>query len=211
LELAAVSPFIDTFNSSQRMLNPFVYLEKALKSDLFLFCKYSFLNITKYVPAKMMDSSLRFHCNISVGNLTQNTEIITLELALQTYPNSSYIDVSKNNKLYVFIKDKFGTSLAPSLTTKVFGTEFKLNFTNYKSNYDTVDINLVSDQQYGNLPTPLTCNTSTSVISCNFPKVSWNHIKINIIFNVTFYSSFFNASVSIQSRVILFTGIYSFH
>jgi hypothetical protein len=197
------------------MFNPVIYLEKALKSDLFLFCKYSFLNSTKYVPAKVMDSPLRFHCIFSIGNLTQNTETISLELALQTYPNSSYIDVSKNNKLYVLIKgnssntnskDKFGTSLAPTLTTKVFDTEFNFNFTNYKSNYDTAEINLQSDERYGNLPTPLTCNTSTAVISCIFPKVSWNHIKINIFFNVSFYSSFFNATISIQSRGILFKG-----
>jgi hypothetical protein len=162
-----------------------------------------------------MDSPLRFHCNISIGNLTQNTETISLELALQTSPNSSYIDVSKNNKSYVLIKgnqttliskDKFETSLALTLTTKIFGAEFNFNFKNYKSNYDTAEINLQSDERYGNLPTPLACNTSTDVISCIFPKVSWNHIKINIIFNVSFYSSFFNATISIQSREILFKG-----
>jgi hypothetical protein len=105
--------------------------------------------------------------------------------------------------------DEVDTNLSSNLTTSIFAKEFNFGFSNYigkLNNYDNISVMLDSDAKYENPSVSMICNTSKELVTCLFPNISLNHIRIKISFNVTFHSLYFNSSVSIKSKEFLFTG-----
>jgi hypothetical protein len=205
--LSHLSPFIDSFNSSNSFATKSIRLftNEIILSDVELYCVFYHKGSLKYYKA-IKESSTILSCLISF-NLTLNTEII--EVGLVVNQSSNIIQLHLKNLSYVFLKEPINLLNIPKT----------INYLNYNSNFtlDFIDLrksNFVSFSNYSVNMIPelhssrlLNCSFDEMSPKCMVPLLSFTYVPVKMNMMMSVSSPFFGENIQIQIDSIYHNGI----
>eukprot|EP01080_Neovahlkampfia_damariscottae_P003710 gene3710-6599_t len=199
IPLQDVYPFIDKFNETTKSQSKIIRIQsnETILSDIDVYCQFVFkgLEITSKSTKKTINS---IECNLSIDNLSMNTELIHVGLYLNDSNNK--IHINKNNLTYVFLKEPITIS---GLSKTILPINYLMNFT---LNFDDLRFNeKVSFQNYSVIMNPefnneiiLDCIYETNIPKCKLPYFNFTHVPVKINSILKVYSQYNSDSISIS-------------
>jgi hypothetical protein len=166
-------------------------------SDVDLYCKIIFKGNIKYPKASKISSN-SVNCELSIQNLSLNTELIRVSLFLND--SFSNIEIS-NNLTYVFLKEPISITGVPKTISK---DDYFKNFTLQMDDLRTSEFVSFSNYSVELIPEfhskmDLNCFYEKNSPYCSIPQLQLNSVpvKLNLYLNV-FSSLNFTNKIQIQ-------------
>jgi hypothetical protein len=201
-----LSPFIDTFNSSNSLVTKSIRLftNEIILSDIELYCMFYHKGNLKYSKA-MKESSTILNCPLSV-NLTLNTEII--EVGLMVNQSSTIIQLHLKNISYVFLKEPVTLVNIPKTINHLnYNSNFTLDFLDARKthfvSFSNYSVNMIPEFHSSRF---LNCSDGGISPKCMVPSLSFAFVPVKLSMVMSVSSPYFGESIQIQIDSIYHNG-----